>query len=309
MASQGIHLLGSCLALLGWMGVLLACIIPTWRVTSFVGATIVTSQIIWEGIWMSCVVQSTGQMQCDPYDSMLALSSDLKAAQVLTVGSLLTGSLGLILAFVGGKCTRFLDHSGESAKRRVATAAGVTLIISALLCLIPVTWATIAVVQLFNNPHIIDAQRRDIGSSIYIGWGASILLLLGGGMFCSTSCSQKAKDNSPAVNYRVVHSSRAGSSIKSLQQVRVQGAGQTQKILASFRSIDAAPDNQEQHETTSEETKKSKTTKTISEGPMLESERSDGPSTKSQLNFAGSQHSLGTPESEAASACPEKTYI
>ncbi|KAK2827204.1 hypothetical protein Q7C36_018130 [Tachysurus vachellii] len=305
MASQGIHLLGSGLALLGWVGILLSCIIPMWRVTSFVGATIVTSEIIWEGIWMSCVVQSTGQMQCDPYDSMLALSSDLKAAQVLTVGSLLTGSLGLILAFIGGKCTHFMDYSSGAAKGRVATAAGVALIISALLCLIPVTWATVVVVQIFYNPQVIDAQRREIGSSIYIGWGASALLLMGGGMFCSTSCSQKAEDNGSSSNYKVVCSSGVESNI---QRVQVHSPIQNSKIQARSESSDGAPCNHQQHKTTSEGSMK-KTLSPKSEKPMIESERSDRPSTKSQLQHTGSEHSLGSSDSEAVSAGPEKTYI
>lgn len=309
MVSQGIHLLGSGLALLGWVGALLSCIIPVWRVTSFVGATIVTSETIWEGIWMNCVVQSTGQMQCDPYDSMLALSSERKAAQVLTVGSLLTGSLGLILALIGGKYTRFLDYSSGTAKDRVATAAGVALIISALLCLIPVTWAAVTVVQMFYNPQIIDAQKREIGPAIYIGWGASILLLLGGGMLCSTSCCQKAEDDSPSVNYRVVRSSRAASSIITSQQVRVHSPSQKTKILARSEGSDGAPINQQQHKTNSEGSKKSKISTTKSEEPMIESELSDGPSTKSQLNHAASDRSIGSSESEAPSACPEKTYL
>lgn len=302
MASHGMHLLGSGLALLGWLGILLSCIIPTWRVTSFVGATILTSEVIWEGIWMSCVVQSTGQMQCDPYDSMLALSSDMKAAQFLTVGSLLTGSLGLILAFIGGNCTRFLDYSSGAGKGRAATAAGVVLIISALLCLIPVAWATVAVVQIFNNPLIIDAQRREIGSAIYIGWGASILVLLGGGMFCSTSCSQKAEDNSLSVNYSTVCSSGVESSHRHLKQVQVHSPTQNRKIQVRSEGSDEAPGKQQQDKTTSEGSK-SKTPTTKSEEP------SDGPSTKSQLKRTSSKPILISSESEAASSCPEKTYL
>lgn len=249
MASQGLHLLGSGLALLGWVGVLLSCILPTWHVTSFVGATIVTSGIIWEGIWMTCVVQSTGQMHCDPYDSMLALRSELKVAQALIVGSLLTGSLGLILAFIGGKCTRFLDYSDGTAKRRVATAAGVALIISAMLCLIPATWTAAIVVQDFYNPRIIDAQRREIGPSVYIVWGASVLLLFAGGMLCSASCCKKAINDSPSVNYRVVSSYGAGSSIRISQQVWTQR-------LARSECSEGSLVNQ-QHKTSSEGSKKS----------------------------------------------------
>lgn len=254
---------------------------------------------------MTCVVQSTGQMQCDPYDSMLALSSELKVAQVLIVASLLTGSLGLILAFIGGKCTRFLDDSGEIAKGRVATAAGVALIISAMLSLTPATWTAITVVQNFYNPQIHDAQRREIGLSIYIAWGASVLLLFGGSMLCSTSCCQRANNNSPSVKFKVVSSYRDGSSIRSSQQVWNQRGSQNENILVRTKGSDGSRVNQ-QSKTTSEESKKSKTSTIKSEESMIET---DEPSTKSQLNCIGSNHSLGSTESEAASTCPAKTYI
>ncbi len=57
---------------------------------------------------MSCVVESTGQMQCKVYDSMLALSPDLKAARVLLVFSILVGIAGILVALVSGKCTNFI---------------------------------------------------------------------------------------------------------------------------------------------------------------------------------------------------------
>uniref|UniRef100_A0A3Q0R300 Claudin n=1 Tax=Amphilophus citrinellus TaxID=61819 RepID=A0A3Q0R300_AMPCI len=112
MASLGIQMLASALCLLGWTGVIASCLLPMWRVSAFVGSSIIVAQIVWEGIWMSCVVQSTGNMQCKPYDSLLALGSDLQAARTLTVISIIVGGIGLILAFVGGKCTHFLDEKG-----------------------------------------------------------------------------------------------------------------------------------------------------------------------------------------------------
>lgn len=247
MVSLGMQMLGSVLALMGWVGVLLACILPMWRVTAFIGMTIVTSETMWEGIWMTCVVQSTGHMQCKPYESMLALSTDLKAAQFLTIGSILSGALGLILAFVGGKCTRFLDYKSEPEKVRVATAAGVTLIISGLLCLVPVSWSAVAVVQIYYNPQLTDSQRRELGGAIYIGWGASILLFLGGGILCSTLCS--SKDESQSVEYRTVLPSRAGSGIRSSQQVRILRPARSEHLSTRSERSDEHSANQRQSNT------------------------------------------------------------
>uniref|UniRef100_A0A4W5QF77 Claudin 30 n=1 Tax=Hucho hucho TaxID=62062 RepID=A0A4W5QF77_9TELE len=203
---------GNALSLLGWVGVILTCALPMWRVTAFIGATIITSQTIWEGIWMSCVVESTGQIQCKPYDSLLALSSDLQAARALTVLAIATGAAGLLLAFVGGKCTRFLDEQGGGVKERVAVTAGAVLIATGVLCLIPTSWAAGRVVQGFYS-STTDAQRREIGACLYIGWGASILLILGGGLFISSSCPLRAHDENKSPSVRYLHS--RGPSTKS----------------------------------------------------------------------------------------------
>ncbi|OWK11166.1 hypothetical protein Celaphus_00006827 [Cervus elaphus hippelaphus] len=64
MASAGLQILGIVLTLFGWVNALVSCTLPLWKVTAFIGNSIVVAQVVWEGLWMSCVVQSTGQMQC-----------------------------------------------------------------------------------------------------------------------------------------------------------------------------------------------------------------------------------------------------
>lgn len=197
MAPMAMQMAGCVLAILGWIGVLITCGAPMWRVTAFIGSNIVTSQIMWEGIWMSCVVQSTGQMQCKVYDSMLALSSDLQGARALVVVSIITGIVGLLLAFAGGKCTNFIPE--KRVKARVSVAAGVMLLISGLLCLIAVSWTASIIIRDFYNPQLVSAQKRELGASLYIGWGAGALLLLGGGLLCA-SCPPK-EDDTTSVKY------------------------------------------------------------------------------------------------------------
>uniref|UniRef100_A0A3Q3FN55 Claudin-4-like n=1 Tax=Labrus bergylta TaxID=56723 RepID=A0A3Q3FN55_9LABR len=156
MASIGMQMAGCALALFGWIGVLIVCATPMWRVTAFIGSNIVTSQVIWEGIWMSCVVQSTGQMQCKVYDSMLALSIDLQGARALVVVSIVVGLVGILVAFVGGNI----------------------------------------IIRNFYNPVLVDAQKRELGATLYIGWGAGALLLVGGALLCA-NCPRK-EDESPS---------------------------------------------------------------------------------------------------------------
>ncbi|XP_028274724.1 claudin-4-like [Parambassis ranga] len=199
MASMGMQMLGCAMALFGWIGVIIVCGAPMWRVTAFIGSNIVTAQTIWEGIWMNCVVQSTGQMQCKVYDSLLALSPDLQGARALVVVSIVTGIAGLLIAFAGGMCTNFISE--QRAKARASVAAGVVLIISGILCLVPVSWTASIIIRDFYNPALVSAQKRELGASLYIGWGAGALLVLGGGLLCA-NCPRK-EDDAPSVKYLI----------------------------------------------------------------------------------------------------------
>ena len=201
--SAGLELLGMVLCVMGWLLAIVACALPMWRVTAFIGANIVTSQTSWEGIWMNCVVQSTGQMQCKVYDSMLPLPQDLQAARALTIISVLVGVVGILLAVAGGKCTNCVED--ESAKSKVGVASGVVFIIAGVLCLIPVCWTANTVIQEFYNPLVVSAQKRELGAALYIGWGASALLLIGGGLLCA-NCP---KEDTYAAKYSAARS--AGS--------------------------------------------------------------------------------------------------
>ncbi|XP_026154401.1 claudin-3-like [Mastacembelus armatus] len=195
MPSVGLEILGVTLAVLGWISAIVSCALPMWRVSAFIGVNIVTAQMTWEGIWMNCVVQSTGQMQCKIHDSMLALSADLQAARALTIISIVIGILGVLVAITGAKCTNCVDE--ESAKARVMIAAGVAFIVASLTQLIPVSWSAHTIIVEFYNPVIPEAQKREIGAALYLGWAASAFLLIGGGILCSSCPSQPERRYGP----------------------------------------------------------------------------------------------------------------
>lgn len=180
------------LAIIGFLGTVIICALPMWKVTAFIGANIVTAQVIWEGLWMNCVTQSTGQMQCKVYDSLLALPQDLQAARALVIIAIIIGVFGILLGVAGGKCTNCIGD--ERQKSKVAIAAGVIFIIAGVLVLVPVCWSANTVIQDFYNPILTDAQKRELGASIYIGWGAAGLLVLGGGLLCSSCPPSDEKD-------------------------------------------------------------------------------------------------------------------
>ncbi|TSK17993.1 Claudin-like protein ZF-A9 [Bagarius yarrelli] len=190
-------MLGTTLGVLGWLGTILACGLPLWCVTAFIGNNIVTAQVVWEGLWMTCVVQSTGQMQCKVYDSMLALSSDLQASRAILIIALLIAVVAILASIAGGECTNCLAQG--SAKVRVATAAGGFFLISGLLSLVPPSWIANTVISNFYNPLVAQSQKRELGASIFICWGAAVLMIIGGGLLCSSWSTGRGRRTS---NYK-----------------------------------------------------------------------------------------------------------
>ncbi|XP_014892177.1 claudin-4-like [Poecilia latipinna] len=196
MGSGRKQILGMVLAFIGLLGAIIICGLPTWKVTAFIGSNIITAQIMWEGLWMNCVIQSTGQMQCKVYDSLLVLPQDLQAARALIIIAIIVAVVGVLLGVIGGKCTNFVPD--EVRKSRVAIAAGVVFIIAGLLVLIPVCWTANTIIRDFYNPTMLESQKRELGASLYIGWGTAALLFIGGGLLCAT-CPPKEEND---YNYR-----------------------------------------------------------------------------------------------------------
>ncbi|XP_072513317.1 claudin-like protein ZF-A9 [Salminus brasiliensis] len=183
--SAGLQMLGAALGTLGWLGVIVACALPLWRVTAFIGNNIVTAQVVWEGLWMSCVVQSTGQMQCKVYDSLLALPSNLQASRAILVIAIIIAVIAIVASVAGGDCTNCLAE-GSTTKARVATGAGLIFLVAGLLSLVPPSWTAHVVITDFYNPLVAQAQKRELGAAIFICWGAGVLLVIGGGLLCTS---------------------------------------------------------------------------------------------------------------------------
>ncbi|CAB1347895.1 unnamed protein product [Coregonus sp. 'balchen'] len=194
-SGTGSYMLGFALAIIGFLGTIIVCALPMWKVTAFIGANIVTAQVIWEGLWMNCVTQSTGQMQCKIYDSLLALPQDLQAARALSVIAIIASCFGILLGIAGGKCTNFVED--EASKAKVAIASGIIFIVAGVLILVPVCWSANTIIRDFYNPLLVEAQRRELGASLYIGWGTAGLLILGGGLLCSSCPPKEERDDYP----------------------------------------------------------------------------------------------------------------
>lgn len=182
MASTGLQLLGLVLAVLGWACGALVCAAPLWRVSAFVGGELVIAQVVWEGLWMNCLSQTTGQIQCKTYDSTLALPTSAQAARGLTILSLLLCLLALVLGVAGAKCTHCLGDGNQASKARLARIAGVMYLVAGLAYLLPICWTAYGIVRDFYDPNVAAPLKRELGPALYLGWGACVLLLLGGAL-------------------------------------------------------------------------------------------------------------------------------
>ncbi|XP_065274401.1 claudin-4-like [Emys orbicularis] len=207
MTVMAVQMGGLALSVLGWLGTILTCALPMWKVTAFIGSNIIVAQVFWEGLWMNCVYESTGQMQCKVYDSLLDLSSDLQAARALVVVSIVVSFLALLIAIFGAECTRCVDDKG--AKAKISITSGAVFILAGIGLLIPVSWSANTIISNFYNPMVPEALKRELGASIYVGWAASALLVFGGAILC---CSCPPSQDAPyPMKYKVVKHSSLGS--------------------------------------------------------------------------------------------------
>ncbi|XP_074864165.1 claudin-2 [Carettochelys insculpta] len=178
MVSMGLQLVGYILAGLGLLGTVITTILPTWKNSSYIGASIVTAVGFTKGLWMECAIQSTGITQCDIYNSLLSLPADMQAAQALMVTSCAVSSLASIISVWGMRCTVFAQ--GSSAKDKVAVTGGVIFILGGILCFIPMVWNTHVVLQDFYNPLIPDSAKYEMGEAMYLGIVSALITIIGG---------------------------------------------------------------------------------------------------------------------------------
>ncbi|XP_069002038.1 claudin-2 [Embiotoca jacksoni] len=190
MASAALELIGFFLGLLGLLGTLVATVLPYWQISAHIGSNIVTAVANMRGLWMECVYQSTGAFQCETYNSMLALPSDLQASRALMVISLVLSVLAIGIAALGMQCTICLEDSG-AVKSRVAGAGGGLFFTAGFLALIPVAWTTHEVVQTFYRPTIPSSMKFELGECLYVGLASALISMLGGGMLCVSCCEER----------------------------------------------------------------------------------------------------------------------
>uniref|UniRef100_A0A672FXF6 Claudin n=1 Tax=Salarias fasciatus TaxID=181472 RepID=A0A672FXF6_SALFA len=180
---QGVsEIAAMCVGLIGLIGAAAATGMPMWKVTAFIGENIIVMETRWEGLWMNCFRQANIRMQCKVYDSLLFLPPELQAARGLMCCSLALSGLGLLVGMAGMRCTSCFQGN-ERAKTIILMVAGGMQFMASFSVFIPVSWTGHAIIRDFYNPLLIDAQRRELGEALYIGWVTGAFLFASGLLF------------------------------------------------------------------------------------------------------------------------------
>lgn len=114
MANSGMQLLGFFMSLIGIVALIIGTILPQWKMSAYIGDNIITAVAMYQGLWMSCAFQSTGQLQCKIYDSILQLDS--KNPPFPPAQSTLWNIIGLVMGIF---CTWWYSTSKLNVKSQL----------------------------------------------------------------------------------------------------------------------------------------------------------------------------------------------
>ncbi|XP_018586538.1 claudin-1-like [Scleropages formosus] len=199
MANFAIQMMGFSMAVIGFIGLIASTTMVEWKASSYAGDNIVTAQAMYEGLWKSCVSQSTGQVQCKVYDSLLQVPAQIQATRALMITSILFSGFAILVAMVGMKCTTCLADAPEQ-KNKVAVAGGALFIVAGLCALVGTSWFANRIAVDFYNPFTPTNARYEFGAALFVGWGAMALAILGGAFLCC-QCKGASSNSRQAPRY------------------------------------------------------------------------------------------------------------
>ncbi|XP_007562218.1 claudin-9-like isoform X1 [Poecilia formosa] len=189
MASKTVQMVCVALSAIGLIGVIICCALPEWSVTNQ------GDMEAHYGLWKACVKYTTGPQECRTYIGSW-LPSEMHSFRALTIISCMLGILSLLLLLFGSDFTPCVQN--ENTKPKMILAAGVGLILTGLLVIIPVSWKTH---DMRNIPMLV--VRVMLGASIYIGFIAGLMLMLTGGLLCYLSRSSSSGGTASFFSNRV----------------------------------------------------------------------------------------------------------
>uniref|UniRef100_H0XB31 Claudin n=1 Tax=Otolemur garnettii TaxID=30611 RepID=H0XB31_OTOGA len=206
MSTTTCQVVGFLLSILGLAGCITATGMDMWS-TQDLYDNPVTSVFQYEGLWRSCVRQSSGFTECRPYFTILGLPAMLQAVRALMIS---------IFAL---KCIR-IGSMEDSAKANMTLTSGIMFIISGLCAIAGVSvfanmlvtnfWMSTANMYTGMGGMVQTVQTRyTFGAALFVGWVAGGLTLIGGVMMC-IACRGLAPEET---NYKAVSYHASGHNV------------------------------------------------------------------------------------------------
>ncbi|XP_012580224.1 PREDICTED: claudin-18 [Condylura cristata] len=205
------QVVGFLLSVLGLAGCIAATGMDMWS-TQDLYDNPVTSVFQYEGLWRSCVRQSSGFTECRPYFTILGLPAMLQAVRALMIVGIVLGVIGLLVSIFALKCIR-IGNMEDSAKANMTLTSGIMFIIAGICAIAGVSvfanmlvtnfWMSTANMYTGMGGMVQTVQTRyTFGSALFVGWVAGGLTLIGGVMM-SIACRGLVPEESSykAVSY------------------------------------------------------------------------------------------------------------
>ncbi|XP_022616795.1 claudin-15-like [Seriola dumerili] len=177
---------GFIMCIISWLVTGAALANDYWKISTVSGSVII-SQRQFENLWHACAENSAGIAECRDFESLLALPEYVQACRALMIISLLLGLASMIVSLLGLKCIR-IGSATDQSKAKIAITGGALSIFAGLCCMTACSWYAYRVVQDFNNPFY-GGVKFELGTGLFMGWGAASLAILGGGLLC-TACKR-----------------------------------------------------------------------------------------------------------------------
>ncbi|XP_017519492.3 claudin-18 isoform X2 [Manis javanica] len=217
-ACQG---LGFVVSLIGIAGIIAATCMDQWSTQDLYNNP-VTAVFNYQGLWRSCVRESSGFTECRGYFTLLGLPAMLQAVRALMIVGIVLGAIGLLVSIFALKCIR-IGSMEDSAKANMTLTSGIMFIIAGLCAIAGVSvfanmlvtnfWMSTASMYTSLGGMVQTVQNRyTFGSALFVGWVAGGLTLIGGVMMC-IACRGLAPEET---NYKAVsyHASGHNASYK-----------------------------------------------------------------------------------------------
>uniref|UniRef100_A0A8D0H283 Claudin 18 n=1 Tax=Sphenodon punctatus TaxID=8508 RepID=A0A8D0H283_SPHPU len=190
MSTTICQIMGFIVSSLGVAGCIAATGMDMWS-TQDLYDNPVTAVFQYQGLWQSCVRQSSGFTECRPYYTILGLPAMLQAVRALMIVGVVLGVIGLFVAIFALKCMR-IGNMEDSAKANMTLTSGIMCIVAGLCAICGVSvfanmlvtnfWMSTA--SMYQGMMQTINTRYTFGSALFVGWVAGGLALVGGIMMC-----------------------------------------------------------------------------------------------------------------------------